>query len=193
MEGFELILDEDEVIVKTYKPNRKRFCFLEILKVLPFIIIPALIIMFAIFNITGILIFIVEEEGGKPDMMGAIWMAVFGGLFFLGMLWVLFQPTFRYPKALYCVTNKRIIIRHGIIGADFKSLKLKDISAVYVEVNFLDKMVKPNTGTVTFASSATPITQGNQKNGYVPFAFMHVDNPYDVYREVKGFVDDASL
>ena len=191
MEGFELILDADESIIKTYKPNKKRFVLLGLVSCLPSLIFPGLIIMFAVLGLNGIIS--VTDDAGNPDYSGPIIMLIFGGIIALFLLIGAFYPVLRYKKALYCITNKRIIIRHGIIGADFKSLNLKDISTVLVEVNFLDKFVKPNTGTIRFGSAATPMLQGNQKNGYVPFAFQHVDNPYETYREVKTYVDAATI
>ena len=191
MEGFELILDSDETIVKTYKPNRKRFVIVGFIGCLPSLIIPGIIIMFAIFGLTGIIE--MTDEAGNPDTSGSVVMLIFASIFALFLLIGAFYPLMRYKKALYCITNKRIIIRHGIIGVDFKSLNLKDISAVFVEVNFLDKWVRPNTGTIRFGSAATPMLQGNQRNGYVPFAFQHIDDPYETYREVKTYVDNAQL
>lgn len=190
MEGFELILDKDESIVKTYKPNRKRFVLINIIGLLIFFLIPIALLIVGILGSINTIEFV--DEAGNPDPSVPVTMLAVGCLFALGFIVAIVGLFLRYHKTLYCITNKRIIIRHGFIGVDFKSLNLTAISGVFVQVDFADKFIKPNTGTITFASSATPIIQGSQKNGYVPFAFAHVDNPYEVYREVKGFVDEAN-
>lgn len=188
MEGFELILDNGETILKTYKPNKKRFTIVSFIGGLPALIFPLIFVTIGILMVTGVID--VRDENGNPEYMGAIFFLIFGLIFVLFILSGMISAFFKYKKALYCVTNKRIIVRHGFIGVDFKSLDLKYISAVNVEVNFLDKLIKPNTGKITFASSSAPMVGPNQKNGsYVPFEFSCVDNPYDVYREVKGFID----
>ena len=187
MEGFELILDADESIFKTYKPNKKRFTLFALIGGLPALFIPTVFIVLAILMLTGV-ISNVDSEGNK-EVLGPIFFLGFGGFFFLVLLFGLLSPFFKYKKVMYCVTNKRIIVRHGLIGVDFKSLNLSAIGAINVEVNFLDKLIKPNTGRITFLSASAPIVNQNQKGQNVPFEFSCVDNPYEVYREVKGYID----
>ena len=56
-----------------------------------------------------------------------------------------------------------------------------------VRVDFLDKLAKPTTGTITFASPASPMIQNGQAGGGSAYAFKHIENPYDVYKRVKQF------
>ena len=191
MHDFDVILDAEESIAKIYKPNKKRFALFGAIAVIPSLLIPVGIMILGILGFIGVIPF--ADDSGEIDNTGPLIMAIFGGIFVIAMIVAVFTPFLKYKKAAYCITNKRIIIKYGVIGADFKSLNLDAISAVYVEVNFLDKFIRLNTGTITFASSATPMVQGNQKNGYVPFAFAHVNDPYEVYKEVKGLVDAANL
>ncbi len=187
MEGFELILDPGETILKTYKPNKKRFTIVSLIGGLPSLIVPVVFVLLAVLMLTGVID--MRDENGVVNYTGAIFFLVFSSIFMLAILSAPFTSIFRYKKQLYCVTNKRIIIRHGFIGVDFKSLDLKAIGAVNVQVDFLDKLIKPNTGKITFGSNAAPITTGNQKGQNIPFEFACVDNPYEVYREVKSFID----
>ena len=191
MHDFDVILDAEESIAKIYKPNKKRFALFGAIALVPSLLIPVGIVVLGVLGYLGIIPF--TNDDGSRDTFSPLIMAIFGGFFSVAMLIAVFTPFLKYKKAAYCITNKRIIIKYSVIGADFKSLNLDAISAVYVEVNFLDKFIRPNTGTITFASSATPMVQGNQKNGYVPFAFAHVNDPYEVYKEVKGLVDAANL
>ena len=190
MEGFELILDSGESILKTYKPNKKRFVLISIIGGLPALLIPTTFIVLAILMLIGVISNV--DENGNKELMGPIIFLLFGAIFYISILMGLISTFFKYKKALYCITNKRIIIRHGFIGVDFKSLSISSINAVNVEVNALDKLVKPNTGKITFASASTPLMAQNQKGQPVPFEFACVDNPYEVYREVKTLIDTYS-
>jgi len=86
-------------------------------------------------------------------------------------------------------TNKRIIIRTGVFGIDYKGLDLKAIDAVNVYVSFFDKLVKKNTGSLKFGSKASPIV--NYGNGSGGYRFNHVENPYGLYKEIKEYIDTA--
>ena len=90
-----------------------------------------------------------------------------------------------YNKTLFAVTNKRILIRTGYIGVDYKGLDYDTIGALTVNVNWLDKLLKKDTGTLSFGSMASPmINTANYK-----FSFLYIKNPYEVYREVKSIID----
>ena len=81
-----------------------------------------------------------------------------------------------YKNLYYAYTNKRLIVRSGIIGVDYHSLEYKDISATSVNVDFLDKSRKGTTGTIYFKSPSSSIT------------FHYVENPYDLMREIKDYI-----
>lgn len=107
------------------------------------------------------------------------------------VLLVLYLPVFiftkiYYNKLYYAYSNKRIIIRTGIIGVDYKSLDLSMIGAVNVYVSLLDKLVGKNTGSITFGSMASPISAGNASS----YKFANVNNPYELYKEIKNVIDD---
>ena len=93
-----------------------------------------------------------------------------------------------YKNRFYCYTNKRIIIRGGIIGVDYKSLEFKHLTATIVYVSPLDKIVRKNTGSIMFGSPSSPI--GNPLEKTNPYTFRHVEKPYDVMREMKESMED---
>ena len=94
-----------------------------------------------------------------------------------------------YKKTFYCITNKRIIIRTGYIGVDYKSLDFTMLSAITVNVNWIDKIIRKNTGSISFGSMASPITN----NGGAKFAFFYISNPYETYKEIKNIIDEHKL
>ena len=169
---FEPILDNDEKIVETFKPNKMRFIWL------PTIL---LFILIAIF-ITPV-IFIIASEGSE-ELYSIFY--VLGFFVLLACLYPVIMGV-RYKKTIYCYTNKRFLFRTGFIGADYQAIDFDLIGAMNVRVDFLDKLVKPNTGSITFASAASPIVQGGQMGATSAYCFKHIQNPYEVYKRVKEF------
>lgn len=181
-EDVKRILDNDEEIIKTYKPNKKRFVYINLLTTCLFFLIPIGIFIFGSLGLVGVVPFV--NEAGDREFGGPIGLMAFGGV---GLLFLLINAIglfVRYKKTFYFVSNKRLIIRSGFIGADYKSIPLETVGAVDVKVDFLDKLVKNDTGTIIFGSASTPIV--NQQN--VIFAFHSVDNPYESYKEVKEII-----
>jgi len=156
-ELFTCILEDDEKIIKTYKPVQK-----------------------TIRNYFGLFYMLVIPIAG--------WIALI-------LSWPIIYPFYRawYKKRAYAVTNKRIIVRGGIIGVDFKFLEYKSINATTVNVGITDKVSKTNTGTITFGSPASPIGMVNA-NGIVsnPFVFMHIENPYEEHKFIKQIINKAT-
>ena len=83
-----------------------------------------------------------------------------------------------YKNSYYAYTNKRIIVRSGIIGVDYHSLGYQDITAASVNVGLLDK--GSNTGTVCFKSPTTSIT------------LYYVEKPYDLMKEIKEYMNEIN-
>ncbi len=169
-ELFKPILDTDEQILKLYKPNKFRTYFSTILICL------FISILFSVLIIGSFL----DNETPLATSIGFIvFVVVFDILAILMIaLW--------YNKTIYAVTNKRILIRTGYIGVDYKALDYDTIGALTVNVNWLDKLLRKNTGTLSFGSMSSPmINTANYK-----FSFLYINNPYDAYREVKAVMDE---
>lgn len=175
---FEPILDSDENIVKVFKPHKGKlftsnllasfFCWC-------WILIPAIIGM------------LTDPETG--EFTPTEWWIVVGvclGIVILFTGITILFTALSYKNTYYAYTNKRVIIRKGIFGVDYKSLDMSMIGAVDVSVTLLDKIVHKNTGTIAFGSMANPM--GNQ-NGFM-FKFAHVYNPYETYKEIKTVIDE---
>ena len=91
-----------------------------------------------------------------------------------------------YKNTYYCVTNKRLIIRNGVFGIDFKSVDLKDVEAMDVYVGFFDKCFGKNSGTIVIATYGRPFV-----NGTASFAFVNVGNAYTLCANLKTKVEIA--
>ena len=167
---FEPILDNDEKIVEKFKPNFTRFVLLSSIFIAIFL---------TPFFVVGLFILL----GGEDGLIGGLVTLIFAAF---ALLITPLTNSVRYKKTAYCYTNKRVIIRTGFIGADFEAIDFDMIGGMNVKVDFLDKLVKPNTGTIIFASPASPMIQNGQ-GGRSGYSFLHIENPYEVYKRVKEF------
>ena len=84
-----------------------------------------------------------------------------------------------YNNLYYAYTNKRLIVRKGTIGVDFKTLDYKFITSTSVDVGLLDKG-KTMTGSLSFKSPTASIQ------------FDYVENPYDLMREIKEYMNTVN-
>ena len=183
-EDIKRILDNDEEIIKTYRPNRKRFVFINFCLTCLFFLIPIGVFIFGVLGLSGVVSFV--NEAGEREFGGPIGLMAFGGFGLLILAVHGISLFVRYKKTYYIVSNKRLIIRTGFIGADYKSIPLETVGVVDVRVDFLDKLVKNDTGTIVFGSASSPVV--NRENTI--FAFSHIDNPYQSYKEVKEIISN---
>lgn len=189
-EAFMPILDTDEKIVESFKPNKFRFIGLGMI----WDVIKGLFV--AIFG--GIFIGLsyipgdwIDESTGEVDPNGNFIPRIIGfvilGFALLTILIAIIWRLVKYKKVWFCYTNKRILIRTGFIGADFQTLDFDMIGAMNVRVDFLDKLVHPNTGTLMFASAASPMMANGLPGGTSGYMFVNIEQPYEVYKRVKEY------
>lgn len=95
----------------------------------------------------------------------------------------------------YVITRKRIVIKSGLIGTDFKSIYFDQIKNIIVDVGIIGKIF--NTGTIkidigkteTFSTGggytnrrySSPQVQTTTMYDYL----KHIDNPYGVYKYLQ--------
>lgn len=184
-EAFLNVLDSDEKIVESFKPHKTRYILFGIISDF---------LKSLIFDAFGIITLLItsldftDESGEEVSTLGGQiigWCILGIGIliFLIAVVWRLVS----YKKTWYCYTNKRILIRSGFIGADYQMLDFDMIGAMNVRVDLLDKLFKSNTGTITFASAASPMITAQQGRGYSGYAFECVDHPYELYKRIKEF------
>ena len=176
---FDPIMGKDEQIIETFKPNIKREL---VLNLICLFLGAAVFIAFPIIFIC----LMANEAVDNADLWVGIipWSIVIGAMFLIGFIGI----AFGYKKKAFCITNKRIIIRSGVIGTDFKTLEFDLIGGVSVTVGLLDKLVKPTTGRISFASAASPVV--NNMKGISMYAFTAIENPYETYKRIKEIYDN---
>ncbi len=166
---FSQILDSDEQIIKTFRPLRSRAYVSTIFSIL-FMTIILVIWFVAVFYDTtaGVIAWIVP--------------------IFIELIYIIFSIIFIElwcNKTVYAVTNKRVLIRTGYIGVDYKSLNYDMLGAMTVNVNWIDKLTGKDTGTISFGSMSSPLTS----QGVAKFMFQYIKAPYEINREVKAIID----
>ena len=184
------VLDKDEEIKFSYRPNKKRFIYINVLAssftIFLFFSVPFIL---GLLGLLGVMPFV--NDDGSADRLTPIWVMLFGCFGYLFALINFINSLVRYNKTIYVITNKKVLIRTGFIGADFISMNISSIGLINVRVDFLDKLVKPNTGTIDFANASAPVVNGKSSNSGA-FSFAHINNPYDAYQEIKDYIDSVS-
>lgn len=173
-ELFSVVLDKNEKVINTFRPKKSRIVFSALFTSIFFVL---LLSPFSISTIIGINDGMIEAMTVVITMF-VIFLAVFGFIMLFVMLWE--------KKTVYAVTNKRVLIRTGFIGVDYKSLDFSMVGAFTVNVNWIDKLINKNTGSLSFGSMASPITT----NANSRFNFLYIENPYEIYRQIKELIDE---
>ena len=186
-EDIKMILDDDEQIVESFKPNKIRYTLINsIIWVIVFLVFSVPFFVTGLLGVIGVMKFLNDTDGTR-DFAAPIVFIIVAAIILAIVITSIIGMFFRYKNSLYVITNKRFIIRSGFIGVDYKSLTFDVIGYADVRVDFLDKLIHPNTGTILFGSAATPIING-QKGGTSTFSFSYVENPYEVYKKVQACI-----
>lgn len=89
-----------------------------------------------------------------------------------------------YGNTCYAFTNKRILLRTGFWGIDFKSIDFDRIQETDVTVNPVENLL--GVGTIKMFSG------GVTAKGAPTFSyFIGIENPYEVYKQLKTVTVDV--
>ena len=183
-EKVKAMLVEGESVQKEYKPNKIRG--------LLFSMIPA-ILLFLVVTGFFVLFLVGTSNDGGINIADDVFFFVAMGVFYLIDAIMITANFLRFNKYIFIITNKRIIMGHGVIGQDFSTIEFKDINATEVYVDLLDKINGSKTGNIIFLRNGNTIMPGSARYGtrYVasPYAFKYIEDPYNTYKEVKDIID----
>lgn len=164
---FESVKDDDEEILWTEKP-----------KFIPYAI-TGLAAGFGIF-IFVMISFAMFKNADTGSFFGNsfVWFTAIPIIFFL---WSFLQKLLSYSNTSYAFTNKRVMVRTGFIGTDFKSIDYDKISDFEVTVNVVERAF--NVGTIKFFSGRTQNDDGVTTKLYD--RWEAIPNVYEVFKKVK--------
>lgn len=85
-----------------------------------------------------------------------------------------------YKNIIYAVTDKRVIVRTGLVGLDFENINYTDISNVRADVSVIERLRHVGSVFITTASGQA-------------VCLAAVQEPYKVYKKInKVFMDMKS-
>ena len=137
LKNIEDVIGSDEQILWRGKPKKRAFLINAFTKMLPI----ALIWLLFDGAFIGLMIGTMDEIPAPVK----IFMAVFF-LFHLAPVWIWLSHVLtanrQHENLEYAFTNKRIIIKSGIIGIDFKNIYYSEIDSVNLRVGLVDRIEK---------------------------------------------------
>ena len=135
---IEDILEPNEKILQRLKPNKKVVLLESMFKGMP------IALLWAAIDITVIVIMI--SSGAFVDEPGLIWFIIPFFAIHLLPLWIyiagIVKAVLGVKNVEYVFTDKRIIIRSGIIGIDFKTIYYSDVQGINCRVGIFDRLFK---------------------------------------------------
>ena len=178
---FEDVLEKDEQIIWSEKPNKKRFYWSIFFSYL----------FSSFFAGMWVPLMFVGMAIEKEATWTSVWIALgaFLGFIVLAISISMLIGDAIYKKTFYAISNKRILIRTGFIGVDYKMMELKLMGATSVKVGLLDKILKQDTGIVRFGSPSAQMMGANGVSS--TYRFAGVTKPYEVSKLVRKAVEEA--
>lgn len=89
----------------------------------------------------------------------------------------LISSNLEYKNVIYAMTNRRIVLRSGVVGLDFDGADYSDISHVRVDVSPLERMFGVGTLMVTTTSGRV-------------FLLSAIPDPYETYKRINKVLID---
>ena len=166
---FESIKDDKEEILWTGKPKFIPFIFTGILGGLA-------TLAFAI-----ILLLTAKNWGSSTYNGSPSYFWLFGLIPLIVGAFTFLKKIFSFPDTAYSYSDKRVMMRTGFIGTDFKTIDYDKISDIEVTVSVVERM--NNVGTIRFFSGRTQTDEGNTTKLYD--SWSAIENPYEVFKMVK--------
>lgn len=168
---IEDVLENGESILWREKPNKRAYIWSKILVMLPFALIWLLFDGFFIVNLIA---------NGDSFQSGMGWFFVPFFAIHLFPVWIWLGGIICAVKEIknieYAFTEKRIIIRSGFIGVDFKNIYYTDVQSVNLKVGITDRIFK--VGDVYI--------KANNETGIL----FDIKNPYQITSKLQKITVD---
>lgn len=182
--SLESILAKDEQVIWRGKPKKSAFLFASIVKDIPNLIL-------GLIPIVVFFVIIALNFGMETFWVSFIFVSIFLAIGLFKRIGKIITDSYRYNNIDYALTNRRIIIRSGLIGVDYKSINYKEVKEVKLDVKWIDKLFKVGdiyicTGDEHRFSTRTR-KGGKMVNEKV---FFDVPNCYEVYSKIQKIIVD---
>ena len=173
---IEDILVGDEEILLRLKPNRKVYRAEALLRGLP------IVLLWAGIDATFIYILASFTDIFKSFSPKLIFIIFFFTLHLLPV-WAFIATAVKklaeYKNVDYAITDKRIIVRSGVIGVDFKYISYPEINSVNVKVGILDRIF--NVGDLYIKSDTQTAVLYD-----IPLPYQYASKIQEIVRDLKA-------
>ena len=169
--AIEDILSEGETILWREKPNKKAYIWSKILGMFP------IALLWLLFD--GFAIGVTLSDEGFMQSGAIIFLLVFFTFHLLPVwIWVggIIKGVKEHKNIEYAFTDKRIIIRSGFIGIDFKNIYYTEVSSVNVKVGIIDRILKVGDVYIKAVDSASVL--------------YDIKNPYQITAKLQKITMD---
>jgi membrane protein YdbS with pleckstrin-like domain len=169
--AFESVRDSDEEILWIDKPKFVPYLFSGIGTGLVAIAVA----------IVWVLVVMNFKNGINSSSNSSHFVWLVGLIPLLQGLYVFVNRLLSYSNTAYAYSNKRVMMRTGFIGTDFKTIDYDKISDIEVKVNVIERLY--NVGTIRFFSGRTITDESSTTKLYD--SWSAISNPYAVFKLVK--------
>lgn len=169
-------LVKGETLIWSGKPKKSAFIINKSLMMLP------IALLWLAFDST----FIIASLKGGSQML---WFIIPFFAIHLMPVWIwlgnVLTANKRWQNTKYAITDRRIIITSGFIGAECQTIYYKDIKKVNLKIGIIDKLLK--VGDIYFETNDFVPTNNNS----IPqTAFLDIENIYEIYPKIQKVVLD---
>ncbi len=171
------LLMEGEQLLWSGKPKKNAFIINKSVTMMPFALLW--------FCFDGFFIGTFVKTGAANSML---WFIVPFFAFHLMPVWIwlynMLSAGRRWQNTEYAVTDKRIMIRDGVVGYSYQNLYYTDINSVNLHVGVIDRML--GVGDIII-DSRIHVASGNNTRGP---AILDIENPEEIFRQVQKTILD---
>ena len=166
------ILDQEESVLLRVTPDRRAYILNAVFKMMP------VAILWAAFDIFFIVMLVTTGIFAQLGLFSLFLAGFF--LLHLAPLWVwiagIVRSVAEYKNIEYVFTEKRVILRSGLVGIDFKNIYYSDIEGVNLKVGIIDRIC--HVGDIYIQA----LRQSS--------VLFDVKNPYLLLAEIQRIVHD---
>ncbi len=169
--SVEDVLDADEHILLRTKPKKGAYVFNAVFRMLP------IAILWLIFD--GFFIFaMVYNAGNMPSFIWFIIVPFFAIHLMPVWIWIggIIRANAGHKNLEYVFTEKRIILRSGVVGIDYENIYYSDITSVNLRVGLIDRLFKVGDIYITAKGKSAVL--------------FDIPNPYFILKKVQKIVLD---
>ncbi len=125
-------------------------------------------------------------SNGTPKQISGFFIGL--GILVIGLFAVLLN-FFSNLVVEYAITNKRVIVKSGLIGTDYKSIYFEQINQVIIDVGLVGKMFGTGNLKIDTGKTETYSRGGGTRIGKVQHQNIRTRTMYDVLKNIDNLYD----